>query len=226
MAADYTQPPTLADYKVLLQSLNVYPADVNSMQERADEQLTNIAAGVWREFQRRTGKQPFLPRATSGGSDDGGDVLYFDGSDYNGIVQLVPAALQIISVTVKGSALTANTGYWAEPQNASFLSQPFTRLELRTPVPVRGVDDKRQIAVRAVWGWKRQLDADQWMHILRYGCAMALGQIENLSNVASINQDGFSKGFDIVGVLTQKDLEQAMQKRFDGVVLQNTRVVC
>lgn len=223
MPADYTKFPEYLDLKVLLQNLGVYPT-VSVQQARTDEQLTNIAAGVKREFERRTGKRPYLVTET--------DVtLHFDGTDFDGVLQPNVGIWSLTSASVNDTALvpypSTGANLWLEPPEAQALGddykEPYTELHFATPVTNNRT--RRSIALIGRFGWSLKVPPDVWVHCLRYGAALGLSQVENLENVASISQDGFSKGFDVVGVLQQKDLETIMQKRFDTCVQMNTRVV-
>ncbi len=62
------------------------------------------------------------------------------------------------------------------------------------------------IEVTARWGVADTWPADVWAEMLDEANSKSLTRIENLQSTGSLQQAGFGKSLDVVGIITQKDL--------------------
>jgi len=213
--ADYTQNPTAADVELLLKSTTFWPVGDDDaaavLLAREQAQITIDAAIT--EFEDRTGWIPFLADATA-------TTRYFDESNYDGYLDFGAGAVAIESVTVGTTTYTPNTQWWAFPTNALHQRRPYTGLRFNS---IQRAFTPNRIAVSARWGYCATWPASAWLACMRLAAAQTLGQIENAQGVSNISQDGFSKGFDVVGVVTQKDLLGELTKKFESIVTVYTR---
>lgn len=216
--ADLTTWPTWEDVRNKLMSASFWPTDTNK-QALAQEQAEIAVASVVAEFERRTGWMPFLADAVAG-------TWYFDNTDAYGELAFDGGFVTISSLTINGTLQTLNTNYTTEPRNAVNLGQPITRINMvhggfRTGYPTT----PNNIVVVGRRGYTTTLPADVWQAVQEMAALVALTSVENLQSIASISMDGFSKAFDVVGVITQKDLLTSWGKKFDVKVQQYMRVV-
>lgn len=220
--ADYTQYPGPLDVEVKLKSIGIWPTDPYKAL-LAQEQAEIGAGAVVDEFERRTGWRPYLV------TSDAEDSTYtFDATDAYGELSLDGGFVSITSVTVGGTLQTVNTNYTTEPRNAVANGEPITRLNF----PYGGMrfgypTSPNSIVVIGKRGNCTTLanQRDVWQALQNAAALIALTSVENFQNIASISMDGFSKAFDVVGVVTQKDLLVEWSKGFDKKVMQCSRVV-
>lgn len=216
--ADYSQDPTALDVELLLKSAKFWPvggdsdAPVLLAREQAD---TTVKAAV-REFQNRTGHRPFVAKQTA-------TTRYFQSTDFNGYLDFNRNAVSIESVTVGGTTYTQDSTWFADPINAEDDDVPYSGVQFTTRI---NGPRPNHIAVAARWGRYARWPQDAWLACMRLAAAQTLGQIENAQGLSSISQDGFSKGFDVVGIITQKDLLETLTKRFEAIVKTYTRISC
>jgi hypothetical protein len=216
--ADYSQNPSALDVERLLKSATYWPTNAAQIIY-AQEQAQITVDGAISEFEERTGWKPFL-------ADTVAYTDYFDATDGEGYLDFGGGAVEIVSVTVQGSSYVQGVQWWPYPSNALRKKEPYTGIRFNSSVFGWARNPRpNQIAVTAKWGYSTVMPAAAWLAIMRLAAAQTLGQIENAQGVASISQDGFSKAFDVVGVVTQKDLLQELIKRFDKIVEIYTRVV-
>jgi hypothetical protein len=215
LMAEYSVYPTALDVEVLLKSATYWPvgADDSPKVLFAREQAQTTIDGAISEFEDRTSQKPFL-------ADISDETDVFDGTDGNGYLDFRASAVSITGVSVRGLAYTQSTQWWPYPANARRKKEPFTGIQFNSAIHPR----PGQIAVTARWGYAATLPAAAWLAIMRLAAAQTLGQIENAQGVASLSQDGFSKAFDVVGIVSAKDLLQELTKRFDRIVEVYTRV--
>lgn len=216
--ADLTTWPTWQDIRNKLMSASFWPTDATK-QVLAQEQAEIAVASVVAEFERRTGWKPFLAEAVD-------SARYFDYTDQYGELQLNGGYVSITSVTVSGTLQTVNTNYTLEPRNAVSDGYPYTHINFpyggwRTGYPTT----PNSIVIVGKRGFATELPADVWQSVQEAAALVALTSIENLQSIASISMDGFSKAFDVVGIVTQKDLLTTWNKGFDIKVSQYRRVV-
>lgn len=210
--ADYSQYPTATDIEVLMKSVGAWPTN-STAQAFASEQASICAVGAAAEWERRTGWHPFLK-----GDDD--EVRTFEQTTPRGVLDLGAGLLELTSITVGTETYTEGEQFRLLGLNNSLNQYPFTTVHFKCPINAfytRPIWD-RQITITGKWGFASVIPADAWMAMLRYAGVNVLSQLENQQNVASLSQDGFSKQFDVVGVITQQDLLNEWSKIFDRTV--------
>lgn len=215
MAVDLTAYPDEEDVQLLLQSAKLWPADSDSAGQALALQQAEIAAlGAKAEFERMTGWLPFLagPSATT---------RTFDATDFNGVLDLHGGLLSSPTVTVSGSAYTVDTNFYLDPANAAGQGKAWTSLRFWGHIaPGR----PNQISVTGRFGYCTSLPADVWQAIQKYAGVLTLMSIENRPNPGSIVQDGFSKSWDVVGVISQTKILDTWGKDWNGAVRRYVRV--
>ena len=215
---DYTQYPLMADVRNLLMSSAFWPTDANK-QVLAEEQASIGALAVGAEWERRTGWTPFL-------ADAAASTWYWDYTDPYGELSFDGGFVSVSSVTINGTAQTLNTQYVLEPRNAGNIGRPYTHLNMRYGYSTMTYPSTANaIAVTGRRGFCTTLPADVWQTLQDAAALIALTSVENLQSIASIGMDGFNKSFDVVGIVTQKDLLTTWSKNFDIRVQQYQRVV-
>lgn len=216
-----TSYPSAADVEALLKSSSYWPTDATKA-EFARLQAAIGASAAADEWERVTGWAPFLVDKSVATTRE-----FWDGPDSRGFLDFEGGALEVESVSVNGNALVAGGygGYRLEPENAASRHKPITGLHLGYRAGFYNLH-AQPIVVKALWGWGRTLPADVWQAIQQKAALIALTQIENLQNIASISEDGFTKAFDVVGVVTQKDLVTLVWgKSFNTTAERYVRVV-
>jgi hypothetical protein len=201
--------PTATDVEVKLKSASFWPTD-EVKQALARHQTEIGAAAAAAEWERMTGWNTFLaPPASSPHK-----TRPYNGSDFDGVLNLRGAAQEISAVTFDGRALVAERDYWllasADENNLAF-EPPYTAIKLLYPMTSGAIG---RLRVTARWGLFDVIPADVWQKIQEAATLVALTSIENLQSIASIGLDGFNKAFDVVGIITQKDLLTTWGKEF------------
>jgi len=221
--ADYTKYPTGADLEVLLKSVNAWPDDSLTTQVALAREQAQIAAdGAAFEFERSTGWLPFLAKETA-------TARPFDGTDESGVLDLKAGLLAspapIAQLTVGNKVYQEDISYWLQPATAPDQGLPYTRLQfihsifggLTWSLPNR-------MTITGRWGYCDSLPPDVWVAIQKKGAVELLASMENLQDIASISQDGFSKSYDITGVITQSKLLEVWGVNFKQYVTRYTRI--
>lgn len=201
--------PTAADVEALLKSSSYWPVDANK-QDFARLQADIGARAAADEWERLTGWSPFVAdgEATTREFWNTGQRIDFGGG-----------ALRIESVSVGETVLEVQR-YRLDPENAAVRGTALTGIRLLSPRSGSG-----PVSVTARWGRVEHVPGDVWQAIQQKAALIALTQIENLQSIASISEDGFSKSYDIVGIVTQKDLVGIWGKDFEKIATRWQRVV-
>ena len=184
--------PTPATVETLIRSAGYWPTDPT--KEALAQIQTQIGLEAARdEFERLTGWNPFVagPVATE---------RRFEATDHSGYLDFQGAAVEVTSVAVAG--VVQSPGQFSlQPINALSRGEPILGLQMGTRGAATG-----SIAVVARWGRVAEIPGDVYQAILQKAALVVLTQVENLQSIASISEDGFSKAYDTVGIVTQKDL--------------------
>lgn len=213
--------PTGADVEALLRSASYWPTDALK-QDFARLQADIGAAAASEEWERLTGWAPFLA------GDIATERTYYDGVDSRGRLDFMGGAVNIESVAREGQNAMPVSAYRAYPENAVSRGQAVTALDFGRHGYYSsgwGSGAYGEIIVLARWGCVDKMPADAWQAIQQKAALIALTQIENLQSIASISFDGFSKSYDVVGIVTQKDLVGIWGKDFEKLASRWTRVV-
>ncbi len=194
--------PTAGDIESLMRSTGYWPTDASKqalaiIQAQVAE---DAAVDNWEHF---TGWTPFLAQTEA-------TTRVFDAIDHSGLLNLEAGAVEIVSVSVNGVLQTPNQNYYLSPRNAIAQKKAITALDFGE----RGIGSyllyphysRGGIEVTAKWGRVSEIPGDVWQAIQQLAALVVLTQVENLQSVASISQDGFTKAYDVVGIVTQKDL--------------------
>jgi len=191
--------PTATDVEALLKSAGYWPTD-SGKQDFARLQAEIGAVAAVDEWARLTGWNPFL-------ADNLATERVFDGVDSRGFLDFDGAAVSVTSLSINGTVQTLNEQYQLHPQNAASRKEAIRGLQLGS----RGgysnfYGAAGRIVVTARWGRVDAIPGDAWQAMQQKAALITLTQIENLQSVASISEDGFTKAYDVVGIVTQKDL--------------------
>ena len=233
---DYTQYPQGPDVAVLLKSAGLWPEGDESAPkvQMAYEQAAIGARAAWQEWETRTGWTPFLaaPDALSNPASTSVQTRTFmlDPRTYAsaGVVSLGGGLLRLDGVRLNEQPLLASR-IVLTPSDARPRNVPYTTLrDTWAPyyggwggwVPWQPV----RVEVTGVWGYCTEVPGDVWEQLNQRAALFTLTQIENLQSIASVSQDGFSKAYDVVGIISQKDLSQIWSKDFDRFVERYKRV--
>lgn len=217
----YPNYPAVSDVEVMLRSATYWPTNAAQIAYAQEQARTTIDAAV-AEFETRTGWTPFLAAQAI-------ETETFDGTDHTGYLDLEGGMAEITGVSLNEQSYVLGTQWWPQPQNARRRKKPYTGIQLNVNtgfgMAAFGLGRPGRISVSGRFGYCEEVPADAWLAMMRLAAAQTLGQIENAQGVASISQDGFSKAFDVVGVITQKDLLGELSKRFDKIASSYVRVV-
>lgn len=201
--------PTADSVEILLRSASFWPTDANK-QSLARAQADIGAKAAADEWERLTGWKPFLmaPGAPL-------QSRPFDGTDYDGVLNLRGAAQEIAAVTFETRVLELERDFWllASSDESDLAYEP-PYLALRFLRPLVGAGLPAGLRVSARWGFCSQVPAYAYQQILQAASLIALTSVENLQSIADIGLDGFNKAFDVVGIITQKDLLTTWGKDF------------
>ena len=210
--------PTAQTVEVSLKSSGFWPEDA-AKQILAQSQCEIGAAAAASEWEKRTGWSPFLMKP-----DAPVQSRPFNGTDLDGVLNLRAAAQEIAGLIAGTRALVEGTDFWllasADPDDLAY-EPPYTALRFLRPRahPLR----PGEIRVSARWGFCSELPPDVRQQILDAAKLVALTSVENLQSIASLSVDGFSKAFDVTGIITQQNLLQTWGKNFDKAMKPYTR---
>jgi hypothetical protein len=213
--------PSAADIEALLKSSSYWPFDANK-QDFARLQADIGARAAADEWERLTGWSPFVANSNVATPRE------FWETDSRGRVDFQGGAISIESVSVGGVVISAGgpTGYRVKPENAVSRKTAITHIDLGGRYGYSSAYSANPIVVTALWGRVRAIPGDVWQAIQQKAALIALTQIENLQSISSISEDGFTKAYDVVGIVTQKDLVNIWGKDFEKIACRWQRVVC
>lgn len=220
----YTSYPAAADVEALLKSAKYWPEDSDATAVAfAREQAAIAASGAAVEFERRTGWLPFLAKAEP-------TARMFDATTGEGVLELggglLPSPAPVATLTAGGATYQENISYWLQPASAPDQGLPYTRLQfVHSLFGGRVWSTPNRITITGRWGYAATVPPDVWVALQKKAGVEVLASIENLQSIASISQDGFSKAYDVVGIITQKDVLDRWGKDFDRFCTRYTRVV-
>lgn len=214
---NYSTYPTGNDIELLLKTAKLWPSDSDENAVLfSQEQAAIAASGAAAEFERRTGWLPFL-------ADSANSTRTFETTDLSGVLDLGGSVLSVAGVNLGERELTLDRDYWLVRTHAG---RPVTRLQFLWPHHASLLHKTpADIAVNARWGYTATVPADVWAAIQKYAGVLVLTSLENRQGTASITQDGFSKAYDVVGIISQKDLLTTWGKDFDKHCRRYIRVV-
>ena len=213
----FTQGDVIDDMK----AMQIYPAaedlspDGTSMQTLFDTQCAIAADAIKADFERRTGRKPFLAtRAT----------LNHTATTPNGLLMLLAPAMNIYSVTVQGSVIDPSL-YWTMPETTSLTGDAIDSIQLSQNYFGGRVWTKpQQIAVDADYGYCTTILPDVWATGLSMASLYALMAIQGQQDMGSIGEDGFNMSFDLVGPIDDKVRKDVWPKQWDNIIKRYTVV--
>lgn len=220
--ARYANYPDAGDVEILLRSSSFWPTDA-SKKSLAQEQAAIGAAAAADEWEKRASWRPFLASYAETSPQTRPFAMPRDGQiDFRGACQ------SVISVNYGGSSIEASQYELLDGENLAF-EPPYTGIRLGGGRAMGAWSSAGQtpnrVLVSARWGRCETVPPFVWQQILQAGALIALTSVENLQSIASISQDGFSKAFDVVGIITQKDLLTTWSKTFLQSAMQYRRDV-
>jgi hypothetical protein len=205
---DYSRYPNATDIENKLKSASFWPSDSDTNKVLLAREQAAIGANLAvAEWENLTGWKPFLSISSTP------QTRYYHGTDENGFLNLRTGLLTLTGVTLDSTARVLSGGsqnVWATPVNAAADGEPYTELDFGGYITHRN----NRIAVTGRWGYCTEVPADVWARLQEVGALFALTSVENLQSIASLGQDGFNKAWDIVGIITQKDLLNTWAKEF------------
>lgn len=194
--------PTAADIEAMMRSTGYWPTD-ETKQTLAGIQCQIAADAAKDNWEHYTGWYPFLADTTA-------TERVFDRIDHTGLLDLEGGAIEVVSAAFNGTTQNLGENYTLFPRNAIAKKQAITALDFGN---YRGNHStltsgysRNSIVVNAKWGRVTEVPGDVWQALQQLAALIVLTQIENLQSIASISQDGFEKAYDVVGIVTQKDL--------------------
>lgn len=201
--ADYTAYPTGADLVLLLKSINAFPQDsLTTMIALATEQAGIAAYAAASEFENSTGWLPFIARPEV-------TTRKFDMTNQTGILDFRAGLLADPApvFSIGDTTYIEDQNYYLQPSNAPDQGKAYTQAQFtQTHFSGRAWSLPNRISVTGRWGYCSSCPPDVWAAIQKKGGVQLLASLENLQNIGSISQDGFSKSYDITGVITQLQL--------------------
>jgi hypothetical protein len=203
---DFPTAPTPAEIEVTMKSSGYWTsAPEGSPAVLFGRRQTEIAAEAALSFwEHATGFTPWLatePETMRPLTIDA-DTFYD-----TGVVQLEGGIVRLDSVSMNGDAVNLND-VLTEPSSALGKKRPFEWLHFprhhywnqrRSNLPVN-------FEVTALWGFSTTMPGVVYQTLLEYASVKTLSQIENKQSIASLSQDGLTKGWDIVGIIQPSKL--------------------
>ncbi|HEX9997148.1 MAG TPA: hypothetical protein VGB45_08400, partial [Abditibacterium sp.] len=145
------------------------------------------------------------------------------------VTQLDGGILELDSISINDQLLDPSL-YRLIPRNAPATGWPFYAIKWSKQIMQRYLRRSSlmepTVTISARWGFCTTYPADAWQQILQAAGLVTLTQIENRQSIGSISQEGFSKSFDIVGILTQKDTADRWRREFPASILRYKRPIC
>ena len=218
---EYTQWPTPDDVVGQMIGGRYWPSDANERVYNYVSATAGLASAV-SEFERLTGWEPFLADNRAVGLTE---VRFFDAPDPGGYLDLSAGLLDLVSVSVHGTAYTLDQNVYLRPSNGARQNKPYTQLQFPY-LPHSYIARPNVIAVTGRWGRFREVPPDVWFAILRYAQYLTLTSGNQDQDVASWSEDGFSEGLDTVGPLDPKTISPLLSKEFYAAVVRYKRVIC
>lgn len=214
----FTNYPSAQEVEALIRSAGYWPLDTTKHALAQIQAQIGVEAAR-DEFERLTGWNPFM-------ASDTPTQRLFDSTDQNGYLDFQGAAVAVTSLSIAGQPQNLGTHFHLQPQNAASRGEAILGLQLGSRSH-SALSTPGTIAVTARWGRVDAIPGDVYQAISQKAALIVLTQIENLQSVASISEDGFSKAYDIVGIVTQKDLVTGVwSKDFDRIAARWKRVIC
>lgn len=225
--------PTAADCENFLKSASYWPdvPDTDPKALRARDQAGIAVAAAIGRWEALTGYTPFLASPTA---DPVSWPIYWDAS--SPLVQFGNGVVQLLDLSLGGNPLSMYSmggGYSASvrlmPADAPAKKRAYTAFAF-SPFWYqfyRGLARRGplKIDVTARCGYSDVLPDEAWNQIREYAALETLIGIENLQNIGSLSMNGFSKSFDIVGVIDQKTILATWGKDFDKVAMRYRRMI-
>lgn len=219
---DYSAWPTGSDIAAALKGLKVWPADGDESPDGSDlqelflEQCEISADAVRDEFERRTGWRPFLTRRAT---------IPHTATTPGGSLKLSVPAKTIYSVTIGGSVVNADT-YWTQPETSILTGAPIEFIQFSQNYFGGRVWTKpNQIIIDADFGHGDTVPADVWRAASNMATLHAIAGIQGEQDLASISEDGFSAGYDLVGPIDDKVRKDIWPQQWEKVIQRWTRIV-
>ena len=206
---DLSHWPDSADVELLLRSNSYWPTDAIK-QAIAREQASIGALAAAGEWEARVGWGPFLAGPAP-------ETREFEEINHNGELDLEGGLVELRSLRIYGQAVDLGT----VRQMKAGVGGAGVRVTHRLKLGYRGYGFRgysgsvTPVEVTGIWGCVESVPADVWQQVLQRAALTALQQIENLQSIGSISQAGFSKSYDVVGIISQKDLQGIWEKGFD-----------
>lgn len=221
MATRYDAWFTQSDVVGNMKALQIYPAagdlspDGSNMQSLFDTQCGIAADAVKADFERQTGRKPFLAtRAT----------LNHTATTPNGLLMLLAPAMTIHAVTVQGSIIDPSL-YWTMPETTILTGDAIDSIQFSQNYFGGRIWTKpQQIAVDADYGYCTTIPADVWGAGLNMAALYALMGIQGEQDMGSIGEDGFNMSFDLVGPIDDKVRKDLWPKVWKNVMKRYTVV--
>lgn len=138
--------------------------------------FNGYAAMARQEFERRTGRIPFLIDAEDEVRvfDPPGAISPNSSNQYvvggGKVVQLMAGLLELTSVTLGGQVKVLGTDFRLMPMNAPKMRRPYEWLQFF--YIVYGVPSS--LVVTGKWGWGAEIPEDAWKAMIRLGGCLAL----------------------------------------------------
>lgn len=222
MPADLSRYCTADDIELLLRSASFWPTDAKK-QALAREQAGIAAQAAAEEWESRVGWGPFLASGEP-------ETRYLERMTVDGELDLQGGMVEVQSIKGGTSSMLDLARVRAvKAQAGGSRARPIVRLALGYGAYggyssygygygeySGGYGNMGQgYEVTGLWGCVESVPADVWQQIQQKAALTTLEQIENLQSIGSIAQAGFSKSFDVVGIISQKDLSDLWGKGFN-----------
>lgn len=215
MPVDYTRKPRPSDIEEMLSGATWWPevAEQDKTSAALKQAEMNIDAAV-AELENRTGWRPFVSSGVS-------RTYYYDKTDYGGYLNLHRGFQSISSVTVAGQSYTLNTQYVPRPSGAIEDGQAFLGIKFSHSVyggDAYGFPDR--IAVTGIAGRYAIWPGNAWVAVFRAAAVMTLTTINIPQDPAGWGEGVFNESYDVVGIITPKDVLAEWSKQLDPIIQQ------
>lgn len=197
----YTQWFTGVTVARVLKGLQVWPVagalspDGTDLATLFQEQCDIAAAAIVDDIEMKTGRKPFL--ITRG-------VIPHSQTEYGGRLMLKVPARTIYSVSIGGNVIDAST-YWTEPSEAAITGQPTESIQFASNYG-NGFNFiyPNRILVDADFGSYAAVPPILYQAGLNMAALFSIATIQGEQDLASISEEGFSVGSDVVGPIDDK----------------------
>lgn len=210
---DYSTPPNAKTVEAFLKGATFWPTDPNK-QRLAEFNAQLVVDAALNEWENLTGYTPFLASTVASTR-----TFYIDSKRFSeaGVIPIDGGLARFDSATFTGAYGVPGGRFIPKPDNAVVKKQPITWLHypmFRHRGYATSRDFPLEISVTGLWGYATSFPPAAYNAINQRAAVNLLRQIENQQSLASISQDSFSKEYDIVGILTQKDVANGGDKDF------------